>query len=71
MGKIFGISDLPVSTIMSPFEPVYRAPVKYDVPKYTIKSLVGADTYKAPDILTSTLVKARQNVYKLMKGKKI
>ena len=28
MGKIFGISDLPVSTIMSPFEPiVIKAPV--------------------------------------------
>ena len=22
MGKVFGISDLPVSTIMSPFEPI-------------------------------------------------
>ena len=25
MGKIFGISDLPVSTIMTPFEPVYKS----------------------------------------------
>ena len=24
MGKIFGISDLPVSTIMSPFKPIYK-----------------------------------------------
>ena len=26
MGKIFGISDLPVSTIMTPFEPVIIPP---------------------------------------------
>ena len=35
MGKIFGISDLPVSTIMTPFEPV-----KVPEPMVTKKSYI-------------------------------
>ena len=35
MGKIFGISDLPVSTIMTPFEPiiVHKDPTSENIEK--------------------------------------
>ena len=35
MGKIFGISDLPVTTFMTPFEPIYKAPEKYGQKSFT------------------------------------
>ena len=46
MGKIFGISDLPISTIMSPFDPIidFHNPFEDEI-DYAIKS----QTKKIPE----------------------
>ena len=46
MGKIFGISDLPVSTIMTPFKPIEVEPKKVTSrPKNTVKNFYEQSRY--------------------------
>lgn len=54
MGKIFGISDLPVSTIMTPFEPI-SVP---QPPKNEVKPLY--DNSQKPDVFVSKELPAKK-----------
>ena len=47
MGKIFGISDLPVSTIMTPFEPV-----KVPLPPLEPISKFGYESHECDRFIT-------------------
>lgn len=74
MGKIFGISDLPVSTIMTPFEPL-------EVPKPEYNKVLGERFYekgtddvadrfisKNKNIKSNPFVRMRNGIGKLMKS---
>lgn len=71
MGKIFGISDLPVSTIMTPFEPVViPAPTHAELRK-------AVNTADKPDVFVSknlpkknqkSFIDMRNGIGRLMKS---
>ncbi len=72
MGKIFGISDLPVSTIMTPFEPVivFKNPYeKESIAKLYSKRNLKQDTFvsKNAKIHSNPFVRMRNGFGKLMK----
>ena len=69
MGKIFGISDLPVSTIMTPFEPI-------QVPNFKQVEVVKSgkifkketDSFVSKNVIKSNpIIKMRNGIGKLMK----
>ena len=61
MGKIFGIADLPISTIMSPFEPIldFRNPYEDEV-DYAIKNQ-RSKIQNTSDVFVSKTPKAKSN----------
>ena len=69
MGKIFGISDLPVSTIMTAFEPIrVPEPVCKTVGKKVPS--VPRDTFETQKVITKSsnpFIKMRNGFGKLMK----
>lgn len=75
MGKIFGISDLPVSTIMTPFEPVvefknpneidYKTALKSQSKKF--ENQKDAFISKESKPKSNPFVKMRNGIGKLMK----
>ena len=75
MGKIFGISDLPVSTIMTPFEPIvkFENPTEIDyqtaLKSQTKKFENQADTFisKTSKSKSNPFIKMRNGVGRLMK----
>jgi hypothetical protein len=75
MGKIFGIADLPVSTIMTPFEPIveFQKPFEddfdYATKTYERKFEQKADTFvsRKPRTQSNPFVKMRNGFGKLMK----
>ena len=71
MGQIFGISDLPASTIMTPFEPVYKTPNakligEITSPKYFGKNLLQKDIFVSKSN-TNVIMKLRKNIMKMLK----
>ncbi len=70
MGKIFGISDLPVSTIMTPFEPIIDFKPQYKKTKTVLvdqKPDVFIPTTKLPKKNSKSFVNMRNGFGKLMK----
>ena len=68
MGKIFGISDLPVSTIMSPFEPiVIKAPVCRAVEKVADGRVDNKFLTKNVKNVSNHVLKMRYGIGKLLK----
>ena len=68
MGKIFGISDLPVSTIMTPFEPVY-CPVVIQKPLEKVFNGKVDNKFlpKQGNKVSNYVIKMRYGIGKLMK----
>lgn len=64
MGKIFGISDLPVSTIMSPFEGI-KMPKAQEL-QVLNKTCDGADKFVS-SATTGKTVKNTNNILKILK----
>ena len=69
MGKIFGISDLPVSTIMTPFEPVDISPKMSEIIQPT-QFIQEADEFvpKTSKAKTKSFIRMRNGWGKLMKS---
>ena len=75
MGKIFGIADLPVSTIMTPFEPIveFQKPFEdefnYAAKTYSRNFEQKADTFvsKKPKVKSNPVIAMRNGFGKLMK----
>jgi len=71
MGKIFGISDLPVSTIMTPFEPIveFKNPYKETKSKTTSKIEQSKDVFLPENtgIRSNPIISMRNGFGKLMK----
>lgn len=75
MGKIFGIADLPVSTIMTPFEPMhdFRPPYEDeidDIRKMRFSNIENkADTFvsKTANPKANPIIRMRNGFGKLMK----
>ena len=70
MGKIFGISDLPVSVITTPFEPVYVPKTLTRVKKYSDKVVDTVDNKwlnSAKKVVSNPIIKKRFGFGKLMK----
>ena len=73
MGKIFGISDLPISTIMSPFEPIieFKPPFEdeLDYARNSAKNFQQPDVFvsKTPKVKSNPIIKMRNGFGKLMK----
>ena len=72
MGKIFGISDLPASTIMTPFEPIVIAPKQTssgrNIIKKSKKNGIVEDKFISQNVIKSNpVIKMRNGFGKLMK----
>ena len=72
MGKIFGISDLPVSTIMTPFEPSFefKNPNQTSEKTLSTKFATEVDTFvsqKGAKIKSNPFISMRNGFGKLMK----
>lgn len=72
MGRIFGISDLPVSTIMTPFEPIEVPKLNNKTVNSThraTKKLVSSDKFisKSRNSKSNAFIKMRNGFGKLMK----
>lgn len=70
MGKIFGISDLPVSTIMSPFEEI-KVPKPKETVVYKTKH-INQDAFvsKTKKVVSNPFIKMRNGFGKLMRHAK-
>jgi hypothetical protein len=70
MGKIFGISDLPASTPMTPFEPVFvPQPERTVVKKPYVKPTMDVFTPETlPKKKTQSFLSMRNGIGKLMKS---
>ena len=69
MGKIFGISDLPVSTIMTPFEPVYKAPEKYYEKPFIKETVTQTQKTASEYNLAKSVAHLKKTMLKLVKHK--
>lgn len=69
MGKIFGISDLPVSTIMTPFEPIIiEAPKVGKVVERVIDGKVDNKFIaKQKKFISNPILRMRYGIGRLMK----
>ena len=75
MGKIFGIADLPISTIMSPFEPTvnfqnpFEDELEYAIKNQSRKFQNQTDVYipKSPKAKSNPIISMRNGFGKLMK----
>lgn len=67
MGKVFGISDLPVSTIMSPFKPTELLTPKFTYIR-TPKNELSKDTFVSNErtYYSNAILKMRNGFGKLM-----
>ena len=68
MGRIFGISDLPVSTPMTPFEPVFvPQPVQKTVRKPYVAPMIDVvDLTTKPAKKNKSFIAMRNGIGKLM-----
>ena len=71
MGKIFGIADLPISTIMTPFESVieFKNPAKLIKKEKVSKIEASRDIFlpENNDIRLNSFIRMRNGIGKLMK----
>ena len=66
MGKIFGLSDLPVSTIMTPFEPIRFVDVQRTVSNGSFAQETDVFVSKTKNVTKKPVLKIKNMARKLM-----